>query len=80
MRKILIADASEQWRELLERAMADAYLVRTSPDGVKTMQSIAEFEPDVLVMDLMLAGNDGQGMHPPWRAPAAPATAPMHPQ
>ena len=59
MRKILIADASEQWRELLEGAMADAYLVRTSSDGVKTMQSIAEFEPDVLVMDLMLAGNDG---------------------
>ena len=59
MQKILIADASEQWRELLEKAMADAYLVRTSPDGTKTMQSIEEFEPDVLVMDLMLAGNDG---------------------
>ena len=59
MQKILIADASEQWRELLEKAMADAYLVRTSPDGPKTMQSIEEFEPDVLVMDLMLAGKDG---------------------
>ena len=59
MRKILIADASEQWRELLEGAMAEAHLVRTSPDGPRTMQSIEEFEPDVLVMDLMLPGTDG---------------------
>ena len=61
MRKILIADASEQWRELLERAMGGEYLVRTSPDGPKTLQIAAQFEPDVLVMDLMLAGTDGLG-------------------
>ena len=62
MRKILIADASEQWRELLEHAMGAQYHVRTSPDGPKTLQLAAEFEPDVLVMDLMLAGTDGLGV------------------
>ena len=62
MRKILIADASEQWRELLEHAMDGQYLVRTSPDGPRTLQLAAEFEPDVLVMDLMLAGTDGLGV------------------
>ena len=62
MRKILIADASEQWRELLEHAMDGQYLVRTSPDGPRTLQLAAEFEPDMLVMDLMLAGIDGLGV------------------
>ena len=62
MHKILIADASEQWRELLERAMGTQYHVRTSPDGPKTLRLAAEFEPDVLVMDLMLAGTDGLGV------------------
>lgn len=62
MRKILIADASEQWRELLEHAMGGEYLVRTSSDGPKTLQMAAQFEPDVLVMDLMLAGVDGLGV------------------
>jgi DNA-binding response OmpR family regulator len=62
MRKILIADASEQWRELLERALGERYHVRTSPDGSKTLELAAQFEPDVLVMDLMLAGTDGLGV------------------
>ena len=59
MRKILIADASEQWRELLERALGETYHVRTSPDGLRTLEAVEEFEPDVLVMDLMLSGTDG---------------------
>ena len=62
MRKILIADSSEQWRELLERALGGQYHVRTSPDGPGTLLLAAQFEPDVLVMDLMLAGTDGLGV------------------
>ena len=62
MRKILIADGSEPWRELLERTLGEEYHVRTSPDGPRTLQLAAEFEPDVLVMDLMLAGTDGLGV------------------
>ena len=62
MRKILIADSSEQWRELLERALGAQYHVRTSPDGPKTLLLADQFEPDVLVMDLMLAGTDGLGV------------------
>ena len=62
MRKILIADSSEQWRELLEHALDAQYHVRTCPDGPKTLLLAAQFEPDVLVMDLMLAGTDGLGV------------------
>lgn len=59
MRKVLIADASEQWRELLERAMQGQYRVRSCPDGLRTRELLEEFRPDVLVMDLMLSGTDG---------------------
>jgi two-component system response regulator (stage 0 sporulation protein A) len=59
MWKVLIADASEQWREALETAMGQDYYVRTSPDGPRTLELAEQFEPDVLIMDLMLSGTDG---------------------
>ena len=59
MRKVLIADASEQWREVLEQAMSGEYLVRSSHDGPRTLELLEQFEPDVLVMDLLLSGTDG---------------------
>ena len=59
MRKILIADASEQWREALETVLGKDYQVRTSPDGPRTLELAAQLEPDLLIMDLMLSGTDG---------------------
>ncbi len=59
MQKMLIVDTSEQWRELLERAARCDYYVRTCCDGMKALEIMDVFEPDVLVMDLMLSGTDG---------------------
>lgn len=59
MRKILIADASESWRELLEQALAREYEVRSCADGNQAMLLAEQFRPDVLVLDLLLAGIDG---------------------
>ncbi len=59
MQKVLIADASEQWRELLERAVRCEYHVRTCGDGMRALEIMDVFQPDVLVMDLMLSGTDG---------------------
>ncbi len=59
MRKVLIADASEPWRDLLARTMDQEYRIRTCADANQTMELVTSFEPDVLVMDLMLAGADG---------------------
>ena len=59
MRKILIADASEHWRELLEQALSREYQVCTCADGLQTLELAARFQPDVLVMDLLLSGTDG---------------------
>ncbi len=59
MRKVLIVDASEQWRELLEHALEGEYQVCTCCDGLRAVELLEAFQPDVLVMDLMLSGTDG---------------------
>lgn len=59
MRKILIADASEPWRELLENTLSREYEVRCCADGNQAMHLSEQFRPDVLVLDLLLAGIDG---------------------
>ena len=59
MHKVLIADASEDWREQLERMLDGEYQVQASGDGDQVLRMIAGFQPDVLVLDLMLQGTDG---------------------
>ena len=59
MHKVLIADASEDWREQLERKLGEEYQVQTSADGHQVLQMLTAFRPDVLVLDLMLQGTDG---------------------
>ena len=59
MHKILIADTSEDWREQLERTLGEDYQVRSSADGYQVLQLLQTYQPDVLVLDLMLQGTDG---------------------
>lgn len=59
MHKVLIADASEDWREQLERMLGEEYQVQASADGHQVLQMMELFQPDVLVLDLMLQGTDG---------------------
>lgn len=59
MHKVLIADASEDWREQLERALGQDFQVCTSANGHQVLELMEHFRPDVLVMDLMLHGTDG---------------------
>ena len=59
MHKVLIADPSEDWREQLERMLDGEYQVQASGDGDQVLRMIAGFQPDVLVLDLMLQGTDG---------------------
>lgn len=59
MRKVLVADTSEDWRVLLERALGTEYQVRASADGLQVLELMDGFRPDVLVLDLMLLGTDG---------------------
>ncbi len=59
MHRVLIVDTSDQWRELLERSLQKAYHVRCCGDGLRALELIEHFEPDVVVMDLMLLSTDG---------------------
>lgn len=59
MQKVLIADASEDWREQLERVLGQDYQVQSSEDGHQVLELVERFRPDVLVLDLMLQGTDG---------------------
>ena len=59
MHKILIADAAEVWREKLAQALGREYEVLAFPDGEQAFAAAERFRPDVLVLDLLLAGVDG---------------------
>lgn len=59
MRKVLIVDTSEHWRELMERELGSRYQVRSCGDGVQALTMADRFRPDVVIMDLMLPGVDG---------------------
>lgn len=59
MHKVLIADGSESWRLSLERTLGEAYQVECCADGAQALELLSRFQPEVLVMDLMLARVDG---------------------
>ena len=59
MRKILIADNSASWRDRLEQTLAREYEVHTCCDGDQALKLAERLRPDVLVLDLLLAGIAG---------------------
>jgi DNA-binding response OmpR family regulator len=53
--KILIADDNHQNVELLEAYLSDFDCeVRTASDGEETLRAVEEFEPDLLLLDVMM--------------------------
>lgn len=59
MRKLLIADGIEESRSALEAIFCDRCEVKTCADGETALELLHEFEPDILVLDLMLPKTDG---------------------
>ena len=59
MRKVLIVDVSEHWREVMERELGKTHQVRSCGDGFQALALAERFRPDVVIMDLMLPGVDG---------------------
>jgi two-component system, OmpR family, alkaline phosphatase synthesis response regulator PhoP len=53
--KILIADDNVQNVELLEASLSDVDCeIRTALDGEETLRAVAEFAPDLLLLDVMM--------------------------
>lgn len=59
MRKLLIAESSEELASDLAEVLCGSCQVRTCTDGDSARRMLNRFRPDVLVLDLMLPGYDG---------------------
>ena len=59
MRKVLIADHSEEFAAALADALRGNCFVRVCSTGVQALEQLRSFQPDVLVMDVMLPELDG---------------------
>lgn len=58
-KKVLIAEASEEFAQLLCERLGDVYSLRVCNNGLLVKGLLEMFRPDVLVMDLALPGLDG---------------------
>ncbi len=53
--RILIADDNPQGVELLEAYFSDSdYEIRTAADGEETLQRVADWHPDLILLDVMM--------------------------
>ena len=61
--RVLIADHdSEEQRQLKEELSKKFDIISVSSDGMKALDDIAHFHPDIVVLDLMLPRLDGIGV------------------
>lgn len=59
MQKVLIADGSEEFLHALTEALRGIYHVKSCRSGNDALELIMNFNPDILILDLMLPGMDG---------------------
>ncbi|MGH2657866.1 MAG: response regulator transcription factor [Actinomycetota bacterium] len=58
--KVLVVDDEPAVRDALERALrSEGCVVRTALDGADALDAHEEFEPDVMVVDILMPGLDG---------------------
>lgn len=58
-RKLLIAEGSDEFRAALAEALTGEYHVRTCGDGEEAQWLLRTFQPDMMILDLMLPQIDG---------------------
>lgn len=59
-KSILVVDDEDTIREVVRRYLErDGFSVREAADGYEALDALAEGEPDLIVLDLMLPGIDG---------------------
>ena len=59
MRKLLIAEGSEELRQALAQSLDGEFAVQTCADGETARNLLHDFLPDLVVLDLMLPEIDG---------------------
>jgi DNA-binding response OmpR family regulator len=59
-RKVLVVDDDPQVRKILMRMLAPAtYEIRSADDGFSALQSVREWNPDLVILDIMMPGMSG---------------------
>ncbi len=57
--KLLIAESNEAFRMALAELLGDVYELQLSGEGNDAMEQLYTFQPDLVLLDLMLPGLDG---------------------
>ena len=57
--KIMLADISEVWMDALEDQLKHRHEVRRCCNGTDVIPQLLEYQPDLLVLELMMPGMDG---------------------
>ncbi|WP_274364759.1 response regulator transcription factor [Paenibacillus thermotolerans] len=58
--RILLVDDEPHILQFLEMGLAEeGYEIRTAPDGMAALHTAAEFQPHIVVLDVMMPGIDG---------------------
>jgi len=66
--RVLVVDDERHIRELLEIGLSDeCYEVRSAPDGQVGLQLVRDWNPDAIVLDVMLPKIDGIALLPMFR-------------
>ena len=63
--RVLLADASEEYRILLKDTIEESgefQVVGSTGDGEELVQMVAELQPQLVIMDVVLPGLDGFGV------------------
>lgn len=61
LKTILIADDEKDLRMLIEITLEDpSYRIVTAADGVEALEQIQQFRPDLVILDWMMPGLNGQ--------------------
>lgn len=61
MKTILVVDDDESILEAVSFILEDeGYTVVTTPKGEQTYKKVAEGKPDLILLDVLLSGNDGR--------------------
>ncbi|HKY62313.1 MAG TPA: response regulator [bacterium] len=59
-RKVLVVDDDPQIRKILTRMLEPSiYEIRSVDDGFTAIQSVREWEPDLVILDIMMPGMSG---------------------
>jgi len=61
-KKLLVADDDPHVRDMVRQLLGESYQIETAPDGIAALELIARFQPDALLLDLMMPRLDGFGV------------------